>query len=645
MADKTVTADVIVKDDASKPLEKIGDSAEKNGNRIQRAFAKMSRGTDVAHKGIGKLAGAGAVMFGNLAAQGVTALLSLGKSAITTGIDTAASLEQARIGFTQLLGSASAADKQLSALQNFAATTPFEINGLIDSSRILMGVGVAAEDVIPMLRDFGDTAGALAIPGDAFQRIMLAMSQSIAAGKIKLGDMNQLMNNGLPIWQLLSKAMGKPVGEIQNMISHGQLLTKDVLPKLQAQMQKDYGGSMAKQSQTLNGLWSTLKDTFSLGMADALQGILPLIRDAMPGAIAVLSTILKGLGVGLTFVGGIIRQVADIIRSGWAPQITSSMTGMQKFVVIISGAVAAVRAWILGLYAGEGAVVGMTGWVRNVFYAAQAFKGGVISLWGYLKSLFSTIRSSFGAVWGTFKPLIDKVTSSMDSAGTQGSDLKAVFSAVGAVVKVLAAIIAGALAAAILVMMVAFKSASVVMKQIVIPAIKAIAIVFLDVVGDLIAGAAKAFGWIPGLGGKLRNASREFDKFRARAQAAINGIHGKSVNIWARVKIVGANGRAIRSDLAARVGAGGFATGGVMHPGVGYLVGENGPEYVVPKQGGYVRPVPETRNMLRGNGSDTAGATYVFQFPNAVIGNEQLIAKTVTDAIRRARTQGTRYAV
>ena len=124
-----------------------------------------------------------------------------------TGLETAASMQQAKIGFETLLGSAQKSEKFVSDLSKFAANTPFEFPGLVDSSRTLLGVGVAAKDVVPMLTDFGDAAGALAINQDAFQRIMLATSQSIAAGKFQVGDLNQLMNNGLPVWTLLSKAI------------------------------------------------------------------------------------------------------------------------------------------------------------------------------------------------------------------------------------------------------------------------------------------------------------------------------------------------------------------------------------------------------------------------------------------------------
>jgi tape measure domain-containing protein len=82
---------------------------------------------------------------------------------------------------------------------------------------------------------------------------MLATSQAISAGKFQAGDLNQIMTNGLPVWTILSKAMHKSVPELRDLASHGKLLAKDVLPALQSQMHKDYGGAMAKQSQTLNG--------------------------------------------------------------------------------------------------------------------------------------------------------------------------------------------------------------------------------------------------------------------------------------------------------------------------------------------------------------------------------------------------------
>ena len=51
--------------------------------------------------------------------------------------------------------------------------------------------------------------------------------------------------------------------------------------------------------------------------------------------------------------------------------------------------------------------------------------------------------------------------------------------------------------------------------------------VFLGFASNLVRGAAKAFGWVPGLGGKLRKAEREIRDFARGADKWINGIKAK----------------------------------------------------------------------------------------------------------------------
>lgn len=48
--------------------------------------------------------------------------------------------------------------------------------------------------------------------------------------------------------------------------------------------------------------------------------------------------------------------------------------------------------------------------------------------------------------------------------------------------------------------------------------------IFLAFVDALVSGAAKAFGWVPGIGGKLKAANREFDAFAAGVNASMNSI-------------------------------------------------------------------------------------------------------------------------
>lgn len=61
-------------------------------------------------------------------------------------------------------------------------------------------------------------------------------------------------------------------------------------------------------------------------------------------------------------------------------------------------------------------------------------------------------------------------------------------------------------------------------RTIVVTGIKFVADAFLTVVSVIVGGAAKAFGWIPGLGGKLKGAAAAVDSFKNSVNASLNGI-------------------------------------------------------------------------------------------------------------------------
>ena len=53
----------------------------------------------------------------------------------------------------------------------------------------------------------------------------------------------------------------------------------------------------------------------------------------------------------------------------------------------------------------------------------------------------------------------------------------------------------------------------------------------LGPLGLIIHGAAAAFGWVPGLGGKLKTAAKAFDKFKDDVNKSLGGINNKTVNV------------------------------------------------------------------------------------------------------------------
>jgi hypothetical protein len=82
---------------------------------------------------------------------------------------------------------------------------------------------------------------------------------------------------------------------------------------------------------------------------------------------------------------------------------------------------------------------------------------------------------------------------------------------------------------------------------------------WLTVVGVIVHGAAKALGWVPGIGPKLKGAAREFDKFKNAVNRSLNNINDEKVNITARF-----NNHLPRTLYGVRVGGGaGSSRGGI----------------------------------------------------------------------------------
>lgn len=294
------------------------ENVSQTAGKIHKSFSMLGAGM----LGFGKLAavalGGAAVAAGGFAVAGVT-----------MGIKTAAFMERAQISFKALLGTSEKAKGMMAWLKDFTIKTPFQLQNLVKSAQMLLGVGMSAKATQAALQDYGDASAALGLNQQQFQRVMLAVSQIFSSGKVHLQDINQMVNDGIPFWKLLSTAMHKPIPVLRDLIQHGKLLASDVLPALQTEMKKEYGGTMKKSMQTLTGLWSNLMDTINLGMADALQPLIPLLKVGLNDAIVIVGAVLQKLPGILTAVMTGLRVVGDFLGRTIVPKIVAAWNGLQ----------------------------------------------------------------------------------------------------------------------------------------------------------------------------------------------------------------------------------------------------------------------------------------------------------------------------
>jgi tape measure domain-containing protein len=236
--------------------QKLRSDLHMEADKSPGIFSRMTGGIQSTIEGLGHfVTNAGFAIYG---------MQQLGQSAVglvTAFFGSSAAMEQTRQGFIALLGSSQAADAMLKQLQQFAATTPFEFPQLAEDTRLMLGMGFAARDVIPIMRSVGDAASAVGAGQDGIQRIIVALGQMSAHGKVSQQDMMQLTSLGIPAWKILADAMGISVQQAMDLSQRGLIPADAAVKQLTDGFEKLYKGQMSGQMNTWIGQWSNFQDT------------------------------------------------------------------------------------------------------------------------------------------------------------------------------------------------------------------------------------------------------------------------------------------------------------------------------------------------------------------------------------------------
>jgi len=230
---------------------------------LKTAEGYMNSFGDAASGSSKSLAGAiaqGTVMASVFSKLGFAAL-SAAEGFISSGIEYNAQIEKYTTGFTNMLGSAEAAQQVMSQIQEDAAKTPFDVESLTQANQYLISAGENASYARNTIMALGDAVSATGGGNDELNRMSQNLQQIANTGKATAADIKQFAYAGIDVYGILADYTGKSTAEVQKMTISYDLLTQ----ALQAASEEGgrYYNSMDTQSQTMNGRVSTLKDNVS----------------------------------------------------------------------------------------------------------------------------------------------------------------------------------------------------------------------------------------------------------------------------------------------------------------------------------------------------------------------------------------------
>lgn len=199
-----------------------------------------------------------------------------------------AEMEQHTTSLEVMLGSASKASAMIEKMRDFAAKTPLTLENVISGGSLLMSYDVDESNLIDTMTKLGDLASGNA---EKMDRITLAYGQMLAKGKVTGEELMQMTEAGVPLQTALAESIGVTGEEFSKMVSKGEVGI-DALNKAITGLTTGNGkfaGMMEKQSQTMQGMLSTLQDNLSEFMRKMGEGAFGEAKSALQEASDLLA--------------------------------------------------------------------------------------------------------------------------------------------------------------------------------------------------------------------------------------------------------------------------------------------------------------------------------------------------------------------
>ena len=192
---------------------------------------------------------------------------TLAMGAAVVGLGTAfaraaGKVEQWKVRFETMTGSAEKGKEVLDDLTKLAAESPFDMPQVVEGAAKLNAMGFEAEELTERMRMLGDiTAG---VGTEKMPQLVLAFGQVKTAGKLTGQELRQFNEAGVDLLGGLAENLGKTKAEIKDMVSEGKIGFKDVDTALKSMTDEGgrFFGLMDELSGTFLGKVSNIKDNF-----------------------------------------------------------------------------------------------------------------------------------------------------------------------------------------------------------------------------------------------------------------------------------------------------------------------------------------------------------------------------------------------
>ncbi|WP_392462696.1 tape measure protein [Aeromonas dhakensis] len=236
--------------------------------RLQRELTKSVAQTERLGRGLGQgsqqaggLQGAIGSLTGRLVALAGT---WFGIQTLTTQLlamfQTGDQAERLDVQLKAVMGSIAGGKEASAWIQDFAKNTPLQLSEVTQVFVRLKAFGI--DPMAGAMQGIVDQAFKLGGGFEEVQGISLALGQAWAKQKLQGEEILQLIERGVPVWQMLEQVTGKNTAELQKLSEAGKL-GRETISALMNEIAAQSRGAAADNMSLLSGLISNAQDNLA----------------------------------------------------------------------------------------------------------------------------------------------------------------------------------------------------------------------------------------------------------------------------------------------------------------------------------------------------------------------------------------------
>ena len=182
------------------------------------------------------------------------------KKAMQGVLQTGDQFERLEVQMKAIMGSIEEGDRAIEWIKEFTKNTPLELQQVADAFTALKNFGLDPMD--GTLQAIVDQTSKLGGGMERLNGISLALGQAWAKQKLQGEEILQLVERGVPVWEMLEKVTGKNVQELQKLSSAGKL-GRDTMKLLIEEIGRSSAGAAADNMSLLSGLMANMSDRWT----------------------------------------------------------------------------------------------------------------------------------------------------------------------------------------------------------------------------------------------------------------------------------------------------------------------------------------------------------------------------------------------